>query len=233
MIARVMVASGVFSLGSYVDGTFAPGWLRRLAPGMTSRRAASEPCTRIAAVRGLGLVRREDEFGTAMIAQLPALRRYAMVLVGNRAAADDLVQDCVERALRQSARLAHLKQIGGWLRSILHNLHIDEIRRRRRQGPNVDIDDNMMDVEKSGAAGFAHSAGGFLDLDRALATLSLEHRQVLLLAGLEGLNYREIAAELTIPVGTVMSRLARARARLREALEPASDQQPALHKAKQ
>ena len=162
-------------------------------------------------------------FAQAMTAQLPALRRYAMVLVGNRTAADDLVQDCIERALRQSGKLENVQRIGGWLRSILHNLYIDEIRRLRRQGGSVDL----ADVENSRAVVAAgRDSGAIMDLERALAGMSLEHRQVLLLIGLEGLNYREVADELAIPVGTVMSRLARARERLRDSRDstrPASD----------
>ncbi len=160
--------------------------------------------------------RREDDFAKALTAQLPALRRYAQVLIGNKAAADDLVQDCIERALRQSAKLEHLQRIGGWLRSILHNLHIDELRRKRRQGGTVEL----ADVENSlMAVAPARDTAAALDLHRAMSTLSLEHRQILLLVGLEGLNYKEVAEELAVPLGTVMSRLARARERLRFALE--------------
>ncbi len=158
-----------------------------------------------------------EAFAKALTAQLPALRRYAMVLIGNRATADDLVQDCIERALRQFRTLEHFERIGGWLRSILHNLYIDEIRRRRRQGISVDV----MDMENTSTGTTApRDTLAIMDLDRALSALSLEHRQVLLLVGLEGLNYREVADELAIPVGTVMSRLARARERLRDVMEP-------------
>jgi RNA polymerase sigma-70 factor (ECF subfamily) len=155
-----------------------------------------------------------------LIAQLPALRRYARALVGNSAHADDLVQDCIERALRQSDRLREPQRLGGWLRSILHNLYIDELRRGRSRGPEHDIDDY--------ADHFALSTppadrGAVIDFGRAMDTLTLEHRQVLLLVGLEDMNYREIAAELNIPIGTVMSRLARARERLRGALEGDGD----------
>ena len=68
-------------------------------------------------------------FSEALVAHLPGLRRYAVSLIGNTALADDLVQDCVERALRQSSQLRELPRIAGWLRRILHNLYIDEIRR--------------------------------------------------------------------------------------------------------
>ena len=105
--------------------------------------------------------------------------------------------------------------MGGWLRSILHNLHIDALRRQRRQGMKVDLSE----VDNSIAAMVPprdHAA--MLDMDRAMASLSLEHRQILLLVGLEGLNYREAAVDLDVPIGPVMSRLARARERRRAAL---------------
>src|ERR1700740_3511199 len=140
----------------------------------------------------------QDTFTMALTAQIPGLRRYATALVGNSSAADDLVQDCIERALRQASKLEELQRIGGWLRSILHNLYIDDLRRRRRQGVSVDL----VDVENSFAAVTpARDHGAVIDFERALATLSLEHRQILLLVGLEGLNYREVAAELDIPIG--------------------------------
>src|SRR5580765_2284918 len=79
------------------------------------------------------------QFNDALIAQLPALRRYAAALSGNVVVGDDLVQDCLERALRQSDQLRDPKKIAGWLRSILHNLFMDELRRRRSRGIEEDI----------------------------------------------------------------------------------------------
>ncbi len=108
--------------------------------------------------------------------------------------------------------------MGAWLRSILHNLHIDALRRNRRQGMKVDL----AEVDNTLAAVVPpRDHAGVMDMDRAMAALSAEHRQILLLIGLEGLNYREAAAELEVPIGTVMSRLARARERLRQELGPA------------
>jgi RNA polymerase sigma-70 factor, ECF subfamily len=159
---------------------------------------------------------RQDDFARALTAQLPALRRYATVLVGNAAAADDLVQDCIERALRQWTKLEHQERISGWLRSILHNLHIDGLRRNRRQGVTVELADAENDYAVIAPS---RDSAAAMDFDKALGRLSLEHRQVLLLVGLEGLNYREVAEEIGVPVGTVMSRLARARERLRYEME--------------
>jgi RNA polymerase sigma-70 factor (ECF subfamily) len=109
-----------------------------------------------------------------------------------------------------------MQLIGGWLRSILHNLYIDDLRRVRRQGVSVDLADV---ADNFAVTTPARNHAAVIDFERAMAGLSFEHRQILLLVGLEGLNYREVAAELEIPIGTVMSRLARARERLRAEME--------------
>jgi RNA polymerase sigma-70 factor (ECF subfamily) len=164
----------------------------------------------------------QDPFAAALIAQLPRLRRYATALVGNAGAADDLVQDCIERALRRSSTLQDPRRMAAWLRSILHNLHIDEVRRRRDLTNGIEITemDNVLSIAPE-------DRGASIDFLRAFHGLSPEHKQVLLLAGIEGLNYREIGEELQIPIGTVMSRLARARERLRSAVEREASFSPA------
>jgi len=149
-----------------------------------------------------------EDFVTALVAQLPGLRRYAVALAGNAAFADDLVQDSIERALRQSAQLRDLQRLPMWLRRILHNLYIDEIRRNKGKGREQDIADLSDHLELSTPASDGMGPRDFL---RAIGALSVEHRQILLLVGLDDLDYREIAEELGIPIGTVMSRLARAR----------------------
>ena len=152
----------------------------------------------------------------ALVAHLPALRRYAASLIGNTAQADDLVQDCIERALRQSSQLRELPRIGGWLRRILYNLYIDDLRRNRARGKEEDVDEFADHLELSVSAADRHAV---LDLSKAMRRLSVEHREILLLVSVEELNYREIAEELGIPQGTVMSRLARARERLRSIMQ--------------
>ena len=154
-------------------------------------------------------------FAEDMIAQLPALRRYAAGLVGRTGEADDLVQDCIERALRRPDALKDRARMGAWLRSILHNLFVDGQRRVRGRGGALDVRDMEDDLALSAPP---QDRAGLRDFGRAMAGLSIEHRQVLLLVGVEGLSYREVAAELGVPVGTVMSRLARGRAALRDAL---------------
>jgi len=157
-----------------------------------------------------------EEFVNALVAQLPNLRRYAVALVGNAALADDLVQDSMERALKQSAQLRDLKHLPGWLRRILYNRYIDGIRRDRSRGKQQDISEFADHLEVSISADDRAEA---LDFLKAVNTLSEEHRQILLLVGLEDLSYQEISEELGIPLGTVMSRLARARERLRGRME--------------
>jgi RNA polymerase sigma-70 factor (ECF subfamily) len=155
-------------------------------------------------------------FGQALIAQLPTLRRYAVALAGSTSAADDLVQDCIERALRQSAQLRDPTRLAPWLRTIVFNLHVDELRRRRGRGIEEDVSELSDELSLSAPPSDHAGISAFV---RAMDSLSAEHRQILLLVGLNGMNYREIARELEIPLGTVMSRLARARDRLRGALE--------------
>lgn len=155
-------------------------------------------------------------FTDALVAQLPGLRRYAKALVGNAALADDLVQDCIERALGQESQLREQARMAGWLRRILYHLYIDEIRRGRRRGREQDIADMADHLEMSTPAPDNSAAQEFM---HAVNRLTAEHRQILLLVSVEELSYREIAEELNIPLGTVMSRLARARERLREMME--------------
>lgn len=161
--------------------------------------------------RGNGLTR-------ALLAQLPGLRRYAVALVGNAADADDLVQDCLERALARQDTLRDPESLGRWLKVILYNLYVTAL--RRRAAPSVPVDDLAEDLALSAPP---EDRDQIRDLVRAMAGLSVEHRQILLLISLEGLSYREIAELLDVPIGTVMSRLARARERLRSLLEGDED----------
>ena len=163
-------------------------------------------------------------FAAGLIAQLPMLRRYGIALCGNRELTDDLVQDAIERALSRAPSALEPERLGAWLRSVVHNLFVDELRRRRRRGVRVDVAEMENDLALSTAPADRLASS---DVGKAMASLSIEHRQVLVLAGVEELSYQEIAEELSVPLGTVMSRLARARAALRTALEPAARALPA------
>lgn len=158
-----------------------------------------------------------DPFSAALIAHLPQLRRYARALSRSATAADDLVQDCIERALRRAKTLQNLDLMASWLRAILHNIFIDEIRRKSGRGSAVDIEE----LDRNGTHSVSSDRDAqHLDIVRAVNRLGFEHRQILLLVAVEGLSYSEIAAELDLPIGTVMSRLARGREKLRMMLEP-------------
>jgi RNA polymerase sigma factor (sigma-70 family) len=159
-------------------------------------------------------------FALRLVAQIPRLRRYATAWLHNAADADDLVQDCIERALRRQDSLQDPARLGAWLLAILHNLHLSNLRRTRRRGPTLAVESLADDLALSAPP---EDRGEIRNFVRAMESLSEDHRQILLLVGLEGLSYREIAELLEVPIGTVMSRLARARERLRIALEGGDD----------
>ena len=151
----------------------------------------------------------------------PRLRRYAVALVGSIPAADDLVQDCMERALAHRNSVRDPARLYNWLLAILHNMHMSACRRWLRQGVETPVDD-LADTLALSTPPTDRMA--VRDLIRAMGQLSDDQRQILLLNGLEGMSYREIADILDIPVGTVMSRLARAREKLRILLEGGEQQ---------
>jgi RNA polymerase sigma-70 factor (ECF subfamily) len=148
---------------------------------------------------------------------VPALRRYASALLRDRQEADDLVHECLVRALDRLHTLRNDAEMRPWLFAILHNLHVSRARRRRARGQPLSIDT---------AAGQALAAPPrqeehlrVQDVVRAVERLPEDHRAVLLLVAVEDLSYAEAARVLGVPVGTVMSRLARARERLRRDTE--------------
>jgi RNA polymerase sigma-70 factor (ECF subfamily) len=149
-------------------------------------------------------------------AELPRLRRHAYSLLYNRADAEDMVQDCVEAALAKRATLKDPERLRGWLFAILNNLFLTRMRTQARRGTALPIDDFADSLVASVPASDRDTAR---DLARAMGKLSVEHRQILLLINVEGQSYQEAADSLGVPIGTVMSRLARARQRLRALIE--------------
>ncbi len=148
-----------------------------------------------------------------LLGWIPRLRRYARALAGNRADADDLVQDTLERAWSRAPLWRSVVDMRAWLFGIMHNLHVDAV--RRGQISTTELDD------ETPAGALAPTQGDRLavaDLQTALDCLPLEQREVLLLVALEDMPYAEIARTVGIPIGTVMSRLARGRERLRQLL---------------
>ena len=150
----------------------------------------------------------------AILAEIPRLRRYARALLGDRAAADDLVQDTLERAWSRSALWRTGSDLRAWLFSIMHNLRVDQL--RRPNPPTYSLDEEEFEVPIRATQSDRLEV---MDIESALRQLPDEQREVLLLVALEGSSYAEIAAALGIPAGTVMSRLARGRERLRLLME--------------
>jgi RNA polymerase sigma-70 factor, ECF subfamily len=165
------------------------------------------------------------DFGSLIAEQMPALRRYARALTRDPVAADDLVQNCLVRALAKQ----HLWQPGSnmrsWLFAILHNEGASELRRAAREQRRIAASRyTCVSVTDS------HAGLGTLlvDLDRAIARLPAEQRQAILLIGLEGLEYDEAARLLATPAGTLRSRLSRGRTRLRRLLRDEAAPERAL-----
>jgi RNA polymerase sigma-70 factor (ECF subfamily) len=160
-------------------------------------------------------------FRQSIEATIPALRRYARALTRDAEIADDLVQDTLVRALR-SEHLFHGGDIRSWLYTILTNLNRNRLRSLARR-PTISLigDDDAPDM--------AGPESGARDIGRALASLVEDQRAALLLVVLEGLSYREVAEVQGVPIGTVMSRLARARAQIRAYLD---GERPTLRRVK-
>jgi len=150
---------------------------------------------------------------------IPRLRRYALALTGNREAADDLTQDTLERAWRKRALWQPGTDLRAWLFTVMHNVYVNGVRSARAT-ESLDEDGPTADALHALPAMSAADGDVVLsELRAALALLVPEQREVVLLVGLEQMSYAEAAAVLEVPIGTVMSRLARGRERLRELLD--------------
>ena len=152
-----------------------------------------------------------DSFLDQVEACVPALRRYARALTRNLDLADDLVQDCLERAISRRGLFRPSGPVRAWLFTILLNLYRNSLRTARHQPSTVDFDSIVEPSTPAPQPGHLALA----EMARAIDTLPLEQKEALLLVALEGLPYGEAAAILKIPQGTLMSRLGRARAALR------------------
>jgi RNA polymerase sigma-70 factor (ECF subfamily) len=170
---------------------------------------------------------------TGLIGHIPDLRRYARSLTGDVWAADDLVQDTLERACERWQLWSAGSDLRAWLFTLMHNLFVDSARRAVRQQVAQQVDVDEVAPELQAPAGVPEQA---MDLQRCLMRLPPEQREVLLLVTLQDLGYEEAARITGVPIGTVMSRLSRARARLREMMEGrvpgAAPAAPALRRLK-
>jgi RNA polymerase sigma-70 factor, ECF subfamily len=153
-----------------------------------------------------------SDFHSRLEEQIPRLRRYARALTRDASRADDLVQDTLVRALAKQ----HLWQAGtnlrAWLFTLMHNQHVNDVRRSNREGGNIDVDDMAAVLV---ATTDPTASRQLRELERSLARLPLEQREAILLVALEGLRYDEAADILDVPIGTVRSRLSRGREALR------------------
>ena len=152
-----------------------------------------------------------NDFARLLEVEIPRLRRYARALTRDVSRADDLVQSCLTRAVAKQ----HLWQPGtdlrAWLFTILHNQHVNDVRRSVREASSIELSEAPQLTVQSNAIASLE----LRDLETALGKLQPEQREVILLVGLEGMSYEEVAAVLEIPVGTVRSRLSRGRDQLR------------------
>jgi RNA polymerase sigma-70 factor, ECF subfamily len=157
-----------------------------------------------------------SDFARLLEAEIPRLRRYARALTRDAVRADDLVQSCLTRAVAKQ----HLWQPGtdlrAWLFTLLHNQNVNEVRRSARERLNVAVEEMtpVLTVQSNAIASLQ-----LRELEAAIGKLPEEQRQVILLVGLEGMRYDEVALILRVPVGTVRSRLSRGRDHLRRLMD--------------
>jgi RNA polymerase sigma-70 factor (ECF subfamily) len=159
----------------------------------------------------------KESFQSDLVALLPRLRRFALAMTGSHADAEDLVQSAVLRALRRQETWQPGTRLDSWMFKIMQNLWRDDLRAMRRRKPHVELTPAL-----PGEDGRVVTAGllDLGDVTLVLSTLPREQRTVMALVVLDGMSYAEAADALGVPVGTVMSRLARARAALAARLAP-------------
>lgn len=163
-----------------------------------------------------------DNIRAGMVELLPRLRRFAYSLTGNRDQADDLVQDTCTRALARMEQWQPGTRLDSWMFRIAQNIWLDNMRARSVRGENVDLD-TQHEISGSDGRDVTENRLTLADVSNGIALLPNDQRILVSLVCIEGLSYKEAATTLGIPTGTVMSRLARARATLHSALfaEPA------------
>ncbi len=148
-----------------------------------------------------------------LVEYIPRLRRYARALLrGDALAADDLVQDCLERALSRLHLWREDSDLRAWLFTIMHNIYVNQVRKSVNSLALVEL---SRDLEPQTGSATAELHLELRDLNQAINSLADDQREILLLVSLEGLRYQEVASILGVPVGTVMSRLSRTRDKLR------------------
>jgi len=164
-------------------------------------------------VNGSGIMRISQDLKWAIAREIPHLRRFARTLAADQDAADDLVQDCLERALRKRRQWARRGSLRSWLFRILYTTHLNLRSRQYREDRVLDYRAEPPPIPVAAAQ---DSVAAARDLVAGLESLPLDQKSAVLLVALEGLDYSEIADVMGVPIGTVRSRLWRARRALRE-----------------
>ncbi len=164
-------------------------------------------------------------FRTELVALMPRLRRFAQGLTGSAADADDLVQSTLERALERLDQWQPGTRLDSWLYRIAQNMWIDQVRSRKSHGTAVDVEELEAIAGSDGRVTTLQQLT-MRDTQRAIADLPPDQRAVLLLVTVDELSYADAAQALEIPIGTVMSRLARARKALAERLGLGKEMNP-------
>jgi len=157
-----------------------------------------------------------NRFETMLVEEIPALRRYARVLCGNVTEADDLVQESLLRAVSRRRLWISHRGMRPWLFTILHNLFVSAVRRGARS-PMADMSEQIDETAVSDED--PAELCTLSDFENALHRLTPEQREVLVLVGVEQMSYKQVGKIIGVPVGTVMSRLSRARSYLKNSLE--------------
>ncbi len=165
--------------------------------------------------RGWGTLTPVPDRHQLIVDNIPQLRRYALALVGDKARADDLVQDCLERAWPRRQQWQEGTNMRAWLFTILHSVYANAARKHSREPQLAPLDDGAPELVSRATQGDQLELRA---LEMALADLPEAQRAAVLLVGLEDLAYADAAMVLDIPIGTLMSRLHRGRERLRELL---------------
>ena len=164
-----------------------------------------------------------------LVAAIPRLRRYARVLTGEASRADDLVQETLARAWEKRRLWAAGTDLRAWLFTIMHNVFVNQRALARRDAQNVSLDaDDAGPAWQIPVRPMQQTRVELMEVLREVGRLPVDQRAVLMLAAVEELRYEEIATVLSIPVGTVMSRLSRAREKLRRALQGTAESPAAL-----
>jgi RNA polymerase sigma-70 factor (ECF subfamily) len=161
-----------------------------------------------------------EERKAAILAEIPRLRRYARALLRDRDASDDLVQDCLERALLRIDNWQTGENPRRWLFTIMHHLFVDQVRKTKRRAEVVML--TLEDSEALSSPAEQHESIASREIMDALQSISPDRRAALLMVGIEGFSYAEAATMLGVPAGTLMSRIARGREELRGLLDDVS-----------